>query len=109
MTKKKSKPTRYKIWMRPVVHTTRKQLPGYVRLRIKRILDDLGQNPRPPKSRALRLPDSAPPEWEVRRIRLENWRIVYAINETWHEIGILTIQKRPPYDYEDLELLLSEL
>ncbi len=69
----------------------------------------MSQNPHPSQSRALKLPDSTPHEWEVRRVRLENWRIVYAVNETWQEIGVLTIQKRPPYDYEDLELLLSEL
>jgi mRNA-degrading endonuclease RelE of RelBE toxin-antitoxin system len=95
--------------MRPTVHATRKQLPGHIRQRIKRILDDLGQNPHPARSQSLELPDTAPTEWEVRRIRLENWRIVYAVNKTWQEIGVLTIQKRPPYDYEDLELLLSEL
>jgi mRNA interferase RelE/StbE len=80
-----------------------------MRQRIKRIIDDLGQNSRPAKSQVLKLPDSASTEWEVRRIRLENWRIVYAVNEIWQEIGVLTIQKRPPYDYEDLELLLLEL
>ena len=95
--------------MRPAVHASRKQLPGQVRQRIKRIIDDLDQNPRPAESEALELPDNIQTEWEVRRIRLENWRVVYAVNETWQEIGVLTIQKRPPYDYEDLELLLSEL
>lgn len=95
--------------MRPAVHTSRKQLPGHVRQRIKRVLDDLGENPRPTQSQILKLPDTTPTEWEVRRVRLENWRIVYAVNETWQEVGVLTIQKRPPYDYEDLELLLSEL
>jgi mRNA interferase RelE/StbE len=95
--------------MRPAVHATRKQLPGHIRQRIKRILDDLGQNPNPARSRALELPDTTLTEWEVRRIRLEDWRIVYAVNESWQEIGVLTIQKRPPYDYEDLESLLSEL
>ena len=61
----------------------------------------------------MHLPDtvegSIKAEWEVRRIRLEDWRIVYAVNETWQEIAVLTIQKRPPYDYEDLEFLVSEL
>ena len=99
--------------MRPAVHSARKRLPGHVRQRVRRILDDLGQHPYPAKSRILRLPDavedSTKVEWEVRRIRLEDWRIVYAINETWQEIAVLAIQKRPPYDYEDLDLLLSEL
>jgi mRNA interferase RelE/StbE len=95
--------------MRPAVHASRKQLPGQIRQRIKRILDDLHQDPRPAESQALELPSTIQIEWEVRRIRLENWRIVYAIDERWQEIGVLTIQKRPPYNYEDLELLLSEL
>jgi len=48
-------------------------------------------------------------EWEVRRIRLADWRVVYAVNETWQEIAVLTIRKRPLYDYADLEGLLAEL
>jgi hypothetical protein len=73
------------------------------------MLNDLAQNPRPAESQVLQLPDTIRTEWEVRRIRLESWRIVYAVNETWQEVGVLTIQQRPPYNYEDLELLLSEL
>ena len=99
--------------MRPAVHDGRKKLPGNMRQRIKRIIDGLAQSPRPARSIELDLPGEIKKrlkdEWEVRRIRLENWRIVYAINEEWSEIGVLAIQKRPPYDYEDLEKLLSEL
>lgn len=115
MTKKemKPKPKQYNVWMRPVVHSIRKQIPGYVRQRIKHILDDLKQNPRPTKSRTLRLPDTVDAsikiEWELRRIRLENWRIVDAINDTWQEIAVLSIKKRPPYEYDDLEFLLTQL
>lgn len=115
VTKKqaRSKTPRYKVWVRPAVHSARKRLPGHVRQRIKRTIDDLSQTPRPAKSRVLRLSaevdSSIKSEWEVRRIRLEDWRVVYAINETWQEIAVLTVQRRPPYDYEDLEILLSEL
>ncbi|GAB4441652.1 MAG: hypothetical protein Fur0044_38120 [Anaerolineae bacterium] len=111
MAKKQSKPKlpRYKVWMRPAVHISRKQLPGHIRQRIKRIIDELAQNPRPVESEPLELPTTLQTEWEARRIKIENWRVVYAVNEFWQEIGVLTVQKRPPYDYEDLELLLSEL
>jgi len=113
VTKKKPKPTRYKIWMRPAVHATRKKLPGDIRQRVKRTIDQLAERPRPPRSQELELPDnvsaSIRSEWEVRRVRLEDWRIVYGIRENWQEVAILTIQKRPPYDYEDLEMLISEL
>lgn len=51
----------------------------------------------------------APSEWEARRIRIDDWRVIYAINDAWSEVAVLSIQKRPPYDYEDLELLLAEL
>ncbi|MBE7470274.1 MAG: plasmid stabilization system [Anaerolineae bacterium] len=95
--------------MRPAVHISRKQLPGHIRQRIKRIIDELAQNPRPVESEPLELPTTLQTEWEARRIKIENWRVVYAVNEFWQEIGVLTVQKRPPYDYEDLELLLSEL
>ncbi len=99
--------------MRPAVHSVRKKLPGHVRQRIVGIVDDLGQNPRPTRSKTLDLLDttdnSITAEWEVRRFRMENWRIIYAINETWQEVAVLTIQKRPPYNYEDLEFLLSAL
>lgn len=95
--------------MRPDVHTARKKLPGRIRQQVKRTVDELSQNPRPSNSQVLTLPEQFQTQWEARRIRIENWRIIYAINENWGETGVLTIQKRPPYDYEDLETLLSEL
>jgi len=71
VTKRKLKPTRYKIWMRPAVHTARKKLPGHIRQRIKRSIDQLAEKPRPPRSKELDLPDNINPEirteWEVRR------------------------------------------
>ncbi len=111
--KSKRKPSRYKVWMKPDVHSARKTLPGHVRQRIKSLIDGVGHESRPAKSKILRLPETiegfSSETWEVRRVRLENWRIVYAINEEWKEVAILTIQKRPPYDYDDLESLLSSL
>jgi mRNA interferase RelE/StbE len=108
-----TKPLPYKVWMRSEVHGVRKRLPGQIRQRVKQTLSDLGREPRPSQSRALRLPETGEPVieagWELRRIRLEDWRIVYAIDESWREVAVLTIQRRPPYDYDDLEALLSEL
>lgn len=107
------RPQRYKIWMQPRVHAIRKRLPGNMRQRIRSAIDELSWEPRPATSIALTLADSFEAmiggEWEARRIKIDNWRIIYAINETWHEVAILSVQQRPPYDYEDLELLLSEL
>jgi mRNA-degrading endonuclease RelE of RelBE toxin-antitoxin system len=111
MTPKKSnsQANPYKVWMKPAVHNTRDQLPGYIRQQIKRIVDELRNEARPAQSKPLVLSDTIQIEWEVRRIRIDAWRIVYAISETWQEVAVLTIQKRPPYDYEDLEELLAGL
>ncbi len=49
----KSQPTPYKVWMKPEVHAARKQLPGYIRQHLMRMLDDLAQDPRPGSSQAL--------------------------------------------------------
>ncbi len=110
---KPSEPRHYRIRLKPSVHRARRRLPGNVRQRIKRLIDKLGQAPRPPRSRALELPDTVSSEireqWEVRRARLESWRVIYAINEQWREIGVLAVVKRPPYRYEDLEALLEDL
>ncbi len=91
------------------MHGARKRLPGHVRQQIKRVIDSLGQEPRPSASTALELPPFAPAGWEVRRIRVGDWRVVYAVGDVWREVTVLTIQKRPPYDYEDLDRLLEEL
>jgi mRNA-degrading endonuclease RelE of RelBE toxin-antitoxin system len=103
----------YRVWLKPSVHRARRLLPGNVRHRIRRLLDALGDDPRPANSRVLELPDTTPVEiresWEVRRARLDDWRVVYAVNETWKEVGALLVARRPPYRYEDLEELLEEL
>jgi mRNA-degrading endonuclease RelE of RelBE toxin-antitoxin system len=46
---------------------------------------------------------------EIRRSRLENWRIVYAVNDDEKWVWVLTIQQRPPYDYDDLAKLAARL
>ena len=111
--KPRSRPPRYKIWMQPGVHAVRGRLPGNIRQRIRYAIDELAQEPRPSTSEALTLPDSVDvrikAEWETRRIKLDDWRIVYAISETWQEIAVLSVRQRPPYNYEDLETLLAEL
>lgn len=66
----------YKVWMKPAVHDMREQLPGYIRQQIKRIIDELRNTARPAQSKPLILPDSIQTEWEVRRIRMDGWRIV---------------------------------
>ena len=45
----------------------------------------------------------------VKRAIDNDWRVIYAIIERWQEMVILAIEKRPPYDYEDLNELLTQL
>ncbi|WKZ52323.1 MAG: hypothetical protein QY329_06215 [Anaerolineales bacterium] len=107
---KRGKQAAYRLWVEPEVHAAREELPGNVRQRIKKALDDLIKEPRPAISREL---DTAnldlPPETEIRRLRLEHWRVLYAVNDQDGWVWALGIYRRPPYQYEDLQELVSKL
>ena len=81
-------------------------LPGHIRQRVKRAVDGFSNNPRPSKSKAL---DVLGVECEMRRLRLDRWRIVYAITEDENWVDVLAVRKRPPYDYGDLTELLESI
>ena len=98
--------SRYSIHVIPTAWEEMKTLPGHMRQRVKRAVNSLGRNPRPPKSKALDVPDV---EYELRRLRLDRWRIVYAITENEKLVDVLTVRKRPPYDYGDLQELIEEM
>jgi len=83
-----------------------KALPGYVRHRVKRAVDGLAANPRPSSSTSLELPEF---EGELRRLRIENWRIIYAVTPADRTVDVLGVRKRPPYQYEDLQDLIARL
>jgi len=84
-----------------------------MRQRIRRDIDSLARIPRPRHRKALEFsPDTDPgvPEGdELRRLRIDRWRVVYAISEAEQIIDVLTIQKRPPYDYGDLSELVQDV
>ena len=64
-------------------------------------------NPYPAKSSSL---DFAWQIGEPRRLRIEQWRIIYAVID--HEIkivAVLAVRRRPPYDYQDIEELFLTL
>lgn len=83
----------YRIEVAPGVQKTIPNLPGKVRQRVRRAIGDLAQNPRPPRSKEL---DFSLNFAEPRRLRLEEWRIVYAIIEDVKLIAIGAVRKRPP-------------
>lgn len=87
-----------------------RRLPGNVRQRVIRALKALGSQPRPPNSQPLdvqKIDAELREGVEARRIRLESWRILYAIEERDLRVSVLAIQKRPPYRYDDLKELLA--
>lgn len=94
---------RYDLLIEPTAHEQRKRLPGYVRQRIKRAIDDLARDPRPHYSRDLdTIGLDVPENIEMRRIRIDRWRIIYAVNDVEKWVWVWGVRKRPPYDYEDL-------
>jgi mRNA interferase RelE/StbE len=96
----------YEVWIPPDVWRDVRRLPGHVRQRIKRAINDLKSEPRPSYGKRLEWSETNVELW---RLRLDRWRVVYLIDETDHWIGILTVRKRPPYDYGDLTDLLVEV
>jgi mRNA interferase RelE/StbE len=95
----------YKVYVTPAAWKEIKDLPGRIRQRVRKAVDAFADDPRPAKSKALDLPDLA---CEVRRLRLDRWRVVYAITEADELVDVLAVRKRPPYDYGDLESLLKD-
>lgn len=105
--------SQYEIYITPRAWRELKALPGHMRQRLRRDISNLATAPRPSSSKALAVPVQAegedPRPYELRRLRIDRWRVVYAVTEAEHIIDILTVQKRPPYDYGDLGELMQEL
>lgn len=86
--------------------------PGNIRQRVIRLLRALQDEPRPGNSRALdTTEDHIPLEvgTELRRVRLASWRVVYLVDDDRALLTVLAIRKRPPYQYDDLSQLITNL
>jgi mRNA-degrading endonuclease RelE of RelBE toxin-antitoxin system len=100
----------FALYLEPEVHEVRHTLPGAMRQRVRRLLEDLPENPRPDLSRPLDVRDlDLASGVELRRIRIERWRIVYAVNDTEQWVWVLAVRQRPPYNYADLAELARRL
>ena len=97
----------YRLWIEDAAKAEIKHLPGHMRQRVRQAIQDLRLEPRPHDSRSLRLEETT--ELEIRRLRLDRWRVIYVIDEQTTEVGVLAVRKRPPYDYSDLSKLLASL
>jgi len=96
----------YRVYVTPEAFEEIKDLPGHIRQRVRQVIREIADHPKPTRSKRLEFPT---PERQLYRYRLDNWRIVYTITESVKVIDILAIRKRPPYDYGDLQKLLDEL
>lgn len=100
----------YELYLEPAVHEARTALPRNVRQRVRRQIDALAGRPRPRNSRRLETgPVVLATGTEIWRVRLDRWRIVYAVNDIERWVWVLGIYRRPPYKYEDLADLASRL
>jgi mRNA interferase RelE/StbE len=106
--------SRYTVYVVPEEFQRIKELPGKVRQHVKKAIRDLAIDPRPADSKRLdlieatrNLPDDEQIDCELRRLRIESWRIVYSVDEADQFVDVLAVRKRPPYDYGDLGELLG--
>lgn len=101
---------RYDLLVEPEAHAARTHLPGHIRQRVRRAIADLAATPRPADSRDLDVSGfDIPSDIELRRLRMDPWRIVYAVNDEDGWVWVLAIHRRPPYNYEDLAELTGRL
>lgn len=103
---------KYWVYITPDAFEEMKAVPGNFRQRIKRAISSLSADPVPAESKLLDLAGLAlelDPGCTLHRIRMDRWRIVYSITEPQKAIDILTIRRRPPYDYGDLKRLLASI
>jgi len=98
--------SRYRVYVIPAAWKEIKDLPGNMRQRVRRAVSELAEQPRPSTSQPLAVPGLD--LWEVRRIRLDRWRIVYAVSDSERTVDVLAVRKRPPYDYGDLAGLIED-
>ena len=101
---------RYELLLEPEVHEARKRLSGHVRQRVKRAIDELADTPRPAGSHDVDVTGlDVPAGIELRRLRMDVWRILYAVSDGDGWVWVLAIRRRPPYDYEDLAEIVARL
>lgn len=94
----------YKVYVTPAAFAEISDLPGHIRQRIRQAIRELADNPRPAESKKM---EAESVEGELRRIRLDRWRVVYVISEEDQIVDVYAIRKRPPYDYGDLSELIQ--
>lgn len=96
----------YTVYVAPEALREIRVLPGHMRQRVRRTVDALARNPRFPKRKKLDVPELDP---QLFRVRLDRWRIVYAVTEEDRTVDVLAVRRRPPYDYGDHGALIAAM
>lgn len=97
----------YRVSVAPSAQADVKRLPGHVRQRVRGSISALSTEPRPARAKRLRFDASS---FEVWRLRIDGWRVLYAIFESDpRRVAVIAVRRRPPYAYGDLEELFSGL
>ena len=98
--------SRYTVYVVPQAWGEIMELSGHIRQRVRNVIKELGDNPRPSQSKQLNVPQFSR---ELRRVRLDRWRILFVVTEADRTVDILAVRKRPPYDYGDLAKIIEEI
>ena len=78
------------LWVKDEAKVEIRQLPGHMRSQVRRAIDSLRLNARPYHSIEM-----APPSVvtvEVRRIKIEHWRVIYIVDDEFSEVGVLAVR-----------------
>jgi len=101
----------YRVEISNVARREIRNLPGNARPLIFHALQSLEKDPHPYSSKGMRSIKGykMPKGLELRRLRINRWRMVYVVEPALSLVTVLAIRKRPLYQYEDLEELLKEV
>jgi mRNA interferase RelE/StbE len=97
---------RHKVLILPTALAEVDRLPGHIRARVRRTIVALRDDSQPRQGK--RLDFDLGPGQELWRLRLDRWRLVYLVDNDRHGIFVLTVRRRPPYDYDNLDALVEE-
>lgn len=84
----------YQLFIVPSAWNELRRLPGNVRQRLRKTIDALAVQPKPPVSKQLDYTTGG--RAVLYRLRVDKWRIVYAVDEDASMIRVVAIRQRPP-------------
>jgi mRNA interferase RelE/StbE len=94
-----------RVYVLPTALAEIDRLPGHVRARLRRAILALRNDEQPPHSRSLSYELGV--GRELRRLRLDEWRVVYLVDRESNWVYVLAVRRRPPYGYDDLRALVA--